>query len=270
MSGPTRLEGAETPLRPADTLFRPADGGYEPTDLATGPWHAERLHGGAVAALAAHAAAAELGPERPLARICVDFLGPVPAAPLRVDVRPVRSGRSFAAVDVTITADGTPVATAGVLGIRRAATDLPPGLPGEPAAPPRDGGWALADPSDRPSFNRDATETVLVDDPDNPLGATAWARLRTTVAGEPGAPEQAAIALADLTHGIGAILPPDLYRWTNLDLTVHLIRPPVGEWIALRARTRPGVLGRGVAEAVLIDTAGEFGTAAQTLLITKE
>ncbi|MFE0426729.1 acyl-CoA thioesterase domain-containing protein, partial [Streptomyces sp. NPDC058953] len=175
MSGRVRIEGPETPLRPVGTLFRPVDGAYEPTDLAIGPWHAGRLHGGAVAALAAHRAAAELGPERPLARISVDFLGPVPAAPLRVDVRPVRSGRSFAAVDVTITPDGTPVAAAGILGVRRAATDLPPGLPREPDAPPRDGGWAVADRSERPSFNRDATETVLVDDPDNPLGATAWA-----------------------------------------------------------------------------------------------
>lgn len=271
MSGGTRAGGAGTDvLGPAGPLFHTVDGGYLPTSGAVGPWHAERLHGGAVAALAAARAIEALGEDRPLARICVDFLGPVPMAPLQVTVRPVRAGRSFGIVDVGITADGVEVARAGAVGVRQAPADPPAHLPREPAVPPREAGRTLYDMAERPSFNRDAAETVIVDDPANPYGGTAWTRLRSAVLNGSDAPELTAVALADLTHGIGAALPPDLYRWTNLDLTVHLVRPPAGEWIALRARTRPGALGRGIAESTLLDSAGAFGTAVQTLLITKE
>jgi hypothetical protein len=268
----TRAAGPGAGVRgPAVPLFRSGSTGYRPTTSAVGPWHPGRLHGGAVAALAAARATAVLGPKRPLGRITVDFLGPVPAEDLDTSVRPLRDGRSFAAVTVSLTAGGTPVARATAVGVRTADTALPPRLPRQPPVPPREEGWPLGDPSDTPSFNRDATETVIVDDPANPFGGTAWTRLRSPVT-EGGAVSgpAAAVALADLTHGIGALLPPDLYRWTNLDLTVHLLRPPRGEWIALRARTLPGGLGRGIAESTLLDPDGAFGTAAQTLLITKE
>lgn len=269
-SGTARPEAAPgLPAAPAP-LFHRADGRYEPSASAAGPWHPERLHGGAVAALVADRAMEVLGEGRQLARLVVDFLGPVPATALCVTAEPVRTGRSFTLVDVRVTAGGAEVARASVMGVRTAETDLPARLPREPAAPPRESGWVLHDDGGRPSFNRDAAEITLVDDPANACGGTAWARLRMPVSAGPDRPELAAVALADLAHGIGAVLPPDRYRWVNLDLTVHLSRPPAGEWIALRARSRPGAVGRGTAEAVLLDHAGAFGSAVQTLLITKE
>ncbi|MFI7502183.1 thioesterase family protein [Streptomyces sp. NPDC049687] len=255
----------------SEPLFRAADGLWVPSPVATGPWRPDLLHGGAVAALLAFLAQRELGEEQPPARVSVDFLGPLPTRPLAAGTRTVRAGRSFGLVDVRLTADGAEIARAGALGVRDAATSLPQ-LAREPAMPPLTSGLLTHAPhGDAPSFNRDAVEVVMVDDPANPYGGSAWTRLLTGVAGTAAAPPWlAAVALADLTHGIGAVLPPDRYRCVNLDLTVHLVRSPTGEWIALRARTRPGPGGRGVAETVLMDDAGAFGMAVQTLLITEE
>ncbi|MFI9118344.1 thioesterase family protein [Streptomyces bikiniensis] len=252
-------------------LFRASDGLWSPTPVAAGPWAPGRLHGGAVAALMARRAQDVLGADRPLARLSTDFLGPLPALPLRIGVRTVRAGRSFGLVEVRAYADGTEVARASALGVR--AADLPLPVPdAEPALPPRADGLPVRGvPEDVPSFNRDAVEITAVDDPANPHGASVWGRLAVGLT-DPGPPPPwaAAVALADLAYGVGAVLPPDRYRSVNVDLAVHLLRPPSGDWIGLRARTRTGPGGRGAAEAVLLDDDGCFGTAAQTLLISEE
>ncbi|WP_406863611.1 thioesterase family protein [Streptomyces sp. HUAS MG47] len=252
-------------------LFHASDGVWLPSPPAAGPWAPGRLHGGAVAALMAHHAQAALGTDRPLARLSADFLGPLPALPLELRTRVVRAGRSFGLVDVQVYADGAEVARASALGVRAAELPLPE-LPDEPALPPRAEGLAVySAPSPEPSFNHDAVELLVVDDPANPHGGSAWARLGVglTAPGPP-SPWVAAVALADLTYGIGAALPPDRYRCVNVDLAVHFVRPPAGDWTGLRARTRTGPEGRGSAEAVLFDDEGCFGTAVQTLLISEE
>ena len=53
----------------------------------------------------------------------------------------------------------------------------------------------------------------------------------------------------------------------NPDLTVHLARPPVGEWIGLVARSHYGPDGAGLADAQLHDELGRLGTATQSLLL---
>lgn len=255
----------------AAALFHHEGGHYMPSASAAGPWNPEHLHGGAVAALVADRAMDVLGDGQQLGRLTVDFLGPVPAEPLRVEAQPARAGRSFSVVEVRVTAGGADVVRGVAVGLRKAATDLPAGLPQEDPVPAREGGWPLRDNGRRPSFNRDAAELVMVDDPANPMGGSVWARLRPDVLdATANRPEISAVALADLTHGVGAVLPPDRYRAINLDLTVHMVRPPTGEWIALRARSRPGTAGCGTAEAVLLDGRGAFATAVQTMLITKE
>jgi hypothetical protein len=53
----------------------------------------------------------------------------------------------------------------------------------------------------------------------------------------------------------------------NPELTVHLARPPAGEWICLDARTVLGALGCGMAESALSDETGVFGRAVQSILV---
>ncbi|MEU6809348.1 thioesterase family protein [Streptomyces sp. NPDC046831] len=271
MTTRAKPQGQPAPRTGSASLFTEADGVWLPSPTAAGPWGADRLHGGAVAALMGHHAQRALGAGRALTRLSTDFLGPLPALPLQVRTHTLRAGRSFGLVDVRVSADGTEIARSSALGVRAAELPLP-GLPGEPAPPPRASGLPSYEPGGgAPSFNRDAVRVTVVDDPANPHGGTAWARLETGLTGSDAAPPwAAAVALADLTYGIGAALPPDRYRCVNVDLTVHLLRPPVGEWIALRARTRTGPCGRGIAEALLLDDSGAFGRCVQTLLISEE
>jgi hypothetical protein len=62
-------------------------------------------------------------------------------------------------------------------------------------------------------------------------------------------------------------LPFERFLFINADLSIHLHRPPLGEWIGLDARTllHPG--GTGIAESVVHDTSGPVGRAFQTLVV---
>ena len=57
---------------------------------------------------------------------------------------------------------------------------------------------------------------------------------------------------------------------TYPDLTVHLARPPIGEWIAVRATTYAFGTGTGIAESGLYDASGRFGRGVQSLLIDRQ
>jgi hypothetical protein len=118
------------------------------------------------------------------------------------------------------------------------------------------------------SFNTRAIELRHADDAINMVGATAWVRLAVAVIDghQPTAVARVAAA-ADLTSGIGACLPADRYRAVNADLTLHLKRPPAGEWIAIRAHTHIGSHATGTAHAQLYDADGQIGSATQTLVV---
>jgi Thioesterase-like superfamily len=62
-------------------------------------------------------------------------------------------------------------------------------------------------------------------------------------------------------------LPFDRFLFINADLTIHLHRPPLGEWIGLDARTLLDAGGTGMAESVLHDASGSIGRAFQTLVV---
>ncbi len=250
-----------------EPLFTPRGEEFVPAPHATGPWDAGRLHGAAVALLVTWHTRRHVDARRALARFTVDFLRPVPAVPLRVAVCALRSGRSFDVLDALVTADGAAVARASLVYLRATGPLTPPdGLPGDPPPAAPHTGVRLRDPGRTASFNRDAVELRLVDDP----AATTWVRLRCPVL--PGAaalPEQLAVAAAEFCYGTGAALAPDLYRCVNVDLSVHLHRPPTGRWVALRAVTHTGPTGGGTAQAALLDEAGRIGGAVQTLLVSE-
>ena len=53
----------------------------------------------------------------------------------------------------------------------------------------------------------------------------------------------------------------------NADLTVHLVRYPVGEWVCLQAATSIDGAGIGLADSALHDRSGRIGRAAQSLFV---
>lgn len=59
------------------------------------------------------------------------------------------------------------------------------------------------------------------------------------------------------------------FLFVNSDLTINLLRRPVGEWICLEARTALGSGGGGLAESALYDARGFIGRATQSLAVRK-
>ena len=95
-----------------------------------------------------------------------------------------------------------------------------------------------------------------------------WGRLAVPIlAGEEPSPLQRTLALSDMGNGVSGIVGFDTHVFINPELSVHLWRAPVGEWIALRCRTHLGDDGIGLAESALCDGAGRFGRAEQSLLV---
>jgi hypothetical protein len=103
-----------------------------------------------------------------------------------------------------------------------------------------------------------------------PGPTTAWARMRCPlVSDEAPSPLQRTVILAD--SGNGASSEMDLKSWLfiNPELTVHLHREAIGEWVCLDATTIVSEGGTGLATSVLWDQRGRIGRGAQALLIAR-
>lgn len=242
-----------------------------PTGHARGPWDPEQLHGGAPGALIAEAVQED---GYLVARLTLDFLGPVPLAPLTVSARTTKPGRSFQVAEAELSADGQVVVRARAVRLRRGQVELPL-RPEEqpPPTPPQAGRLDPFPAREGPDegFHLTAMEIRFVDATGFGLGpAHAWFRLvRPLVDGEDASPLARAVAAADFGNGVSRIVDFDRYLFVNTDLTVHLYREPAGEWVMLDARTRLESHGAGLAHSTLSDEHGPLGLAAQSLFVAE-
>lgn len=257
-----------------DALFEPlAADAFRATDAARGPWSPEALHGGPVAALLAGGVEPFLDDLFP-ARLSVELLRPVPVTPIRLSGRLLRPGKKvrLAAVELA-TEDGTVVATATALGIRRADIEVPAPVTGEaPPAPDAAGAASRGDVSihvDYDGFHNVGVEHRFVRGAFHELGpSTDWIRLRVpVVAGQPTSPLQRVAAAADFGNGISALARFEDLMFINPDLTIHLHALPAGEWVCLEATSTLEPYGVGLAQSALWDERGRIGRSLQSLLV---
>ena len=105
---------------------------------------------------------------------------------------------------------------------------------------------------------------------DQPGPACVWSRLKyPLIAGEETSPLEHLLVMADAASGVSAILDWNAWLFVNVDLGIHLERPPQGEWIAMDARTQIGAAGAGLCTAVLSDELGRVGVSTQSLLVER-
>jgi hypothetical protein len=258
-------------------LFEPVeDGRWLPTDRARGPWSPDALHGGPTAALLTRAveSAPADGPMQ-LARITVELLRPVSVAPLAVRVDVLRPGRKVQLVGASVFAGEVEVARAVALRIRAAAVEVDEHagrIDPEPAPPMPEAQQRPKTDEEWEAFHNEGVELRFVGGFFRERGpATVWIRLRQPVVpGEEPSPAQRVAAVADFGNGVSSEVPWEEYLFINPDLTIHLARPPVGEWVCLDARTflNPGG-GVGLAESALYDERGRIGRSVQSLLLER-
>lgn len=255
-------------------FFRPEGELFLAGELTRGPWSDALMHGGPPAALLGGALArAEPEPERfLLTRITVELLRPLAIGPLRVETALGRAGRQVQRLSARLlNAEGTELATASAVRVRRAALELPP-RPAAPALP----GPETAPPFEFPFFRPDlvayhrAVETRIVRGAWGQGPLLAWMRpLVPLVLGRPTSALERLLIVADAESGVCPPLDPRQWAFPNPDLTVYLERDPQGEWFGLDAvaSAQPG--GVGLVTSALHDRVGPFGRAVQGLVVDR-
>jgi hypothetical protein len=235
----------------------------------TGPWDPRAQHGGPPSALLSRAMQ-RLHPRDDMivTRFTCEILRPIPVGELTVTARRVRPGLSVELLEASASARGHEVARATAWRVQRteampAAPRLvpPPPLPGQPELTGPPPGWVDGYMS---AIDIRAARGSLT----APGPGAFWGRMRyPLVPDEEPSPLERTLVIAD--SGNGASLEIDIDRWfsLNTELTVHLHREAVGEWICLDAQTTVSVGGTGIATSVLSDPSGPVGVGAQALLI---
>jgi hypothetical protein len=247
------------------------DGEFVPTGNARGPWSPDELHGGAPAALLARAIErVEPGAEMIVTRVTFEFFGAVPFAPLTIETELVKPGRRVQIAEARLTAGGRELVRARAMRMRRMSDGIDAAPGGGAPLPPPDAGrpvaqWAGAQGE---MFHPKAIEIRGVSGDRGTGAAAAWFRLtRPVVAGEEPSGLQRVAAAADFGNGISHVVPFEEVLFVNTDLTIHLHRDPVGEWIGLDARSDLSQAGVGQALSILHDERGRVGAAAQSLYV---
>jgi hypothetical protein len=255
----------------SESVFRRDGEAFVPTGHARGPWDPGQLHGGAPGALIAEAVQAD---GYLVARLTIDFLAPVPMAPLTVTARTTKPGRNLQLAEAEMEAEGRTVLRARAVRLRRGHVELPAEVgaadAGGGGGGPDDGraGRFPLDDGHAEGFHRTAMDIRFIDG-DYGIGpARAWFRLQIPLVDDvPASPLARAIAAADFGNGISRVVDFEDYLFVNTDLTVHLHREPAAEWVLVDASTRLEPHGAGLAHSILSDERGQLGLAAQSLFV---
>ncbi len=245
---------------------------FRATIHTQGPWNPQFQHGGPPAALLVRQMEqCSPHPDMMLGRVSIDILGPVPIDSLYAHAHIVRPGRSVELLEAFLEQDGRPVMHASGWRIR-VPSDRPP-VTGSESAP------AIPSQETRnetiPEWNCGflvATEWRFVHGGGSALSgeACAWTRMRyPLIAGEETTPAQRLTVATDSANGISRSLDIRSWQFVPPELTIHNLRPPIGEWICLDARTYLRSEGIGLTTADLYDEHGLVGRSAQALFISK-
>ncbi|MGR3762012.1 thioesterase family protein [Roseobacteraceae bacterium NS-SX3] len=248
-----------------------SDGVFVGNDPARGPWSAEHCHAGPVTGLVARAAETEVGPGKMLCRLTLDILRPLPLAGLRVAAETTRHTRTLAATRITVhDLDNTLCVQATSMHLVRKEIGEVPTAPVTPLKleeaepgpfPIGKGRHGL------PSFGHFIDVAYAPGHAFGPGPKTMWMRTPRLLEGEDQSPIQSMCALADCGNGISWNATPAEMGFMNTDLTLHVHREPVSDWLASETESHWHSTGIGMAQAVLHDTQGPVATALQTLVL---
>jgi len=242
------------------------DDHYRPTRSTESPWDTEMQHGGPPAALLGRVLTVD---GLRLARISVDFLGPIPRRDLRIEVSPSKPGRLTTLNEARMIVDGRVAVVARAWHIAPGPrppiitptdhADPLPAADGDDGFPHYDG-WGYGE-----AIQWRATKGELgVADGETHV----WTRVRMPlIDGRELDGQDRALIVADSANGISAVLP--MTEWLSIppSMTTTLLRPATGEWVHLACRTVLSNDGLGLASGDLFDLDGGIGQVAQPLVI---
>lgn len=244
------------------------------SELTRGPWDPQHQHAGppiSMVCRAIEAVARDHGLPH-IGRLTANLLRPLPIAELEIEVETDYAGRNAAHYSARLWGQGKELARFTALAQREVALVLPQPLDGHPL--PRAPKGPADSAAGRMPFGHG--EVGYADLVENRIASgrmfdgrcATWFRLRRPlVEGEEPSGYQRVAVAADSGNGISAVLDLAHYSFVNSDLTINLLRQPVGEWICVDARTLLAPNGCGLAESQLFDEGGLIGRATQSLVV---
>jgi hypothetical protein len=260
-----------------------AESYYEPLERArfrssaatSGPWSPHAQHGGPPAALLGRALETiDEGAARVIGRFTMDLLGPVPVQELTVTTSVLRPGRTVSLRQAELS-DTTGRVVARAQGWAFPEVEWPlgsaPGGFGVPLGHAPVDGHHEEPPESWSRGYLDSVEWQWIEGAvTRPGPAVVWMRpLVALVPGEELTPLQRLLTCVDSASGASAALDPAEWNFMNTDLTVHVVRPPIGEWVCLRAETTLSTGCVGLAASEVYDELGLVARSAQALLVSR-
>lgn len=259
----------------AEALYVRDGDGFVGTMLTQGGWDPSVANGGTVLALIGQCLdeVPTLVPMS-LTRLTADMHRPVPIGQrLRVVPTIVREGKKLQVVQLQLLVGDVEHLRVSALRLREesvgagqiASTSV--ARPAD-ALPRPDQARSIRrlTPDDVPGFLR-AVDMRRATAADGSVGA--WIRLDVPiVAGEPTNRTGRLAALIDYANLIGMDGHPQTVSMINPDVTAHVLRDPMDDWVAITGDTRfDTALGRGLSSACLSDSNGVFAVVSTSQLI---
>ena len=260
-------------------LYRREDDAFVGSMSTQSSWSPGAQAGGAVLALLGHVLedVPTLAPMS-LSRLTVDLVRPVPIGePLWIDHVVIREGKIIQVVDSIVRSAQHECVRARTLRIRD--EDLTDGEVPMSTIDDDDLIGALPAPEELPStgdfagvagFLGSGAELRRNAQPlDGP--SVAWVRLRVpVVAGEAVRATSRVTAPMDCVNLLGVNGLPASTTAINPDVSAHVVRPPVGEWVGLVGDTRfVGAIGHGFSMGMLVDADGVFGATSTSQVVQR-
>lgn len=251
--------------RPA--FFERDGDSYQPTGMTRSPWSASAINGAAIGGLLGHLIdEAVAGSGKHVARFTVDILGEVPHGRIESRTRWLREGRRIAMVETELLAGDRVGARATALCV--ATRDTMPVV--EPNPFPR---FDTLEPGEffMPGFFGGVPDVRPVRGKVMETGpGTVWLKFNVDlIAGEDMPPLARAAIIADFGVGVGNVLPRKDWTFPNLDIGIHFLRMPVGEWLMMDSITETAGNGHALARSMFADEEGIYARGQQILFVDK-
>lgn len=257
-------------------LFVPEGDAFVGTIMIQGGWDPGAANGGAVLTLLGHCLedVPTLTPMT-VSRFTADLVRPVPIGrPLRVVPTVLREGKKIQVVQLQVLVDDVEYARATALRLRDADVSASRVPASTTDARPAD---ALVRPDQATRVRNDtgrlagflqAVDMRWARTEGGSLAGT-WVRLLVpVVAGEPDRPTARLAFGFDFSNLIGVDGMSATVTMINPDVTAHVLRPPISEWIAITGDTRFNpAMGRGMSSATLSDDDGVFAVVSMSQLL---
>lgn len=249
-------------------IFKPEGPLFRATEHAGGPWSPDMLQGSATTALMTReverlARASGFA----VRRLTFDLWRPAGMRAFRLATEMLRDGRKAKTVQVRLLDGDLEIGRCtALLTVQGGESPADPFSKDSADAAPETGTPPPAFAQKWSRYFQNVSVRLIEGALEKAGPAAAWMRLDAPIVeGETNTPLLQAVQAADFASGVGQIV--DMREWTfiNPEISLYFFRPPEGDWILIRSRTRAGADGAGLTMASLSDRKGPFAEVLQAM-----